>query len=159
MAAFLGKDLVLDMDGAGAGLLEGPHHVHHIRGLAVARVAVHQHRQARGAGDLADEEAHLVDRDDPEVGQAHRGRHRRAGEIERLETGRLGLQRGHPVVGARHLQDSRPFQQRAEAGAGGAGRKIGSNEIGHGLSQAARAGTVFLPRCARATNGWFSGPV
>ena len=88
VAAFLGQHLVLDMDRAGAGLLEGAHHVHDVQRLAVAGVAVDQHRQARGARDLADEEADLVDRDDAEIGQAHRGRHRRAGEIERVEARR-----------------------------------------------------------------------
>ena len=72
VAALLGQDLVLDVDRAGAGILEGAHHVHDVQRLAVAGVAVDQHRQARRARDLADEEADLVDRDDAEVGQAHR---------------------------------------------------------------------------------------
>ena len=57
MAAFLRQQLVLDMDRAGAGFLERAHHVHDVERLAVAGVAVDQHRQAGGAGDLADEEA------------------------------------------------------------------------------------------------------
>ncbi len=65
------------MDRAGAGLLEGPHHVHDVQRLAVARVAIDQHRQARGARDLADEEADLVDGDNAEIGQAHRSGHAR----------------------------------------------------------------------------------
>ena len=89
--------------------------MHDVQRLAVAGVAVDQHRQAGGARDLADEEADLVDGDDAEIGQAHRGGHRRAGEIERVEAGRLRLQRRHAVMRAGHLQDARPSQQRAEA--------------------------------------------
>ena len=131
MAALLRQDLVLDMDRAGARLLEGAHHVHDVQRLAVAGVAVDQHRQARGARDLADEEADLVDRDDAEIGQAHRGRHRRAGKIQRVEARGAGLQRRHAVVRARQLQDAGPVEQRAEALARGHGRQIGGDEIGH----------------------------
>ena len=106
------------------GILEGADHVHDVQRLAVAGVAVDQHRQAGGARDLADEEADLVDGDDAEIGQAHRGRHRGAREIERLEAGRLGLQRGHAVMRAGHLQDAGPRQQAAEALAGGLGRAV-----------------------------------
>ena len=72
MAAFLRQQLVLDMHRAGAGILEDAHHVHDVQRLAVAGVAVDQHRQARRAGDLADEKRDLVDGDDAEIGQAHR---------------------------------------------------------------------------------------
>ena len=56
MAAFLRQQLVLDLHRAGARVLEGAHHVHDIERLAVAGVAVHQHRQAAGARDLTDKE-------------------------------------------------------------------------------------------------------
>ena len=131
MAALLGQDLVLDMDRAGARILEGAHHVHDVQRLAVAGVAVDQHRQPRRARDLPDEEADLVDRDDAEVGQPHRRGHRRARKIERLEACRLGLQRRHAVVRAGHLQDAGPLEQRAEALAGGNRRQVGGDEIRH----------------------------
>ena len=131
VAALLGQDLVLDMDGAGAGILEGAHHVHDVQRLAVARVAVDQHRQARRARDLADEEADLVDGDDAEVGQAHRRGHARAREIERIEARGLGLQRRHAVVRAGHLQDAGPLEHRAEALAGGDRGQVGGDEIRH----------------------------
>jgi hypothetical protein len=62
VAAFLGQQLVLDMDGGRARVLEGTDHVHDVEGLAVAGVAIDEDGEARGAGDLADEEADLVDR-------------------------------------------------------------------------------------------------
>ena len=132
VAAFLRQQLVLDVHRGGAGVLEAAHHVHDVERLAVAGVAVHQQRQAGRAGDLADEEAHLVDGDHAEVGQAHRRGHRGTGEIQRLEPGRLGLQRGLAVVRAGHLQDARPGEQRPEALAGGGGRQVGGDKVGHG---------------------------
>ena len=132
VAALLRQQLVLDMHRRGAGVLEAAHHVHDVERLAVAGVAVDQQRQTGGARDLADEEAHLVHRDHAEVGDAHRGGHRGAGQIQRLEPGRLRLQRGHAVVRARHLQDAGAGEQRAETLAGGGGRQIGGNQIGHG---------------------------
>ena len=106
MAAFLGQQLVLDMNGAGAGFLEDADHVHDVERLAIAGVAVDQQRQAARAGDLADEERDLVDGDDAEVGQAHRCRHRGAGQIEGLKACGLGLQRRHAVMRARQAQDA-----------------------------------------------------
>ena len=132
VAAFLRQQLVLDVHRGGAGILERTHHVHDVQRLAVSGVAVDQQRQAGGAGDLADEEAHLVDGDHAEVGHAHRGGHRRAGQIERVEPRRLCLQRSLAVVRARHLQDARPGQQGTEALAGRGGGQIGGDEIGHG---------------------------
>ena len=124
MAAFLRQQLVLDMNGAGAGFLEHADHMHDVERFAVTGVAVDQQRQAGGAGDLADEERDFVDGDDAEVRQSHRGRHRGARQIERLEAGGPGLQRRHAVMRARQAQDAGPLQQRAKAAAGGLMRKI-----------------------------------
>ena len=115
MAAFLRQQLVLDVNGRSACVLEGAHHVHDIERLAIAGVAIDQHRQAAGARHLADEEGDFLDRDDAEIRQAHRRRHRRARQIERGEAGVAGLQRGHAVMRARHLQNARPVQEVAEA--------------------------------------------
>ena len=101
MAAFLGQQLVLEMNGAGAGFLEDADHVHDVERFAIAGVAVDQQRQAAGAGDLADEERDFIDGDDAEVRQAHRCRHGGAGQIERLEAGGPGLKRRHAVMRAR----------------------------------------------------------
>lgn len=94
------------MDRAGARVLEDADHVHDVQRLAIAGVAVDEERQARGAGDLPDEEGDLVDGDDPEVGQAHGGGHCGAREIEAVEAGRLRLEGGHAVMGAGQLQDA-----------------------------------------------------
>ena len=134
VAAFLRQQLVLDMHRGGAGILEAAHHVHHVERLAVAGVAVHQQRQAGRAGDLADEEAHLVHRDHAEVGDTHRCGHRRARQIERLEPRGLGLQRRHAVMRARHTQDAGSREQRPETFAGGTVRQVGGNQIGHGAN-------------------------
>ena len=124
MAAFLRQQLVLDMNRAGAGFLEHADHVHDVERFAVTGVAVDQQRQARGADDLAHEERDLVDRDDAEVRQSHRGRHRRARQIQALEAGGPGLKRRHAVMRARQAQDARPLQQRAKAAAGALVRQV-----------------------------------
>ena len=132
MAAFLRQQLILDMHRAGAGILEAAHHVHHVERFAVAGIAIDQHRQAGGAGDLADEKADFIYRDNAEVGQAHRGRHRRAGQIQPLESCRLGLQRRLAVMGARQLHNAGAGEQSAEAIAGRGGRQVVGDEVGHG---------------------------
>ena len=119
MAAFFRKQLVLDVNGRGAGILEAAHHVHDIERFAIAGVAIDQHRQAAGARHLADEEGDFPDRDDAEIRQAHRSRHRRARQIERGKAGVAGLQRGHSVMRARHLENARSVQEIAEASSGG----------------------------------------
>jgi hypothetical protein len=45
---FLGSNLVLQMHRGGPGILEAAHHVHDVERLAIAGVAIHQHRQAIG---------------------------------------------------------------------------------------------------------------
>jgi hypothetical protein len=66
--ALLGQQLILDLYGRCAGIFERTHHVHHVEYFAVARIAVDEHRQSRCARDLAHEEAHLIERDDADVG-------------------------------------------------------------------------------------------
>ena len=143
MAALLRQDLVLKMDRACARFLEGPHRVHDVKRFAISGVGVDQQRQARCAHDLANEEGHLVYRDDAEIGQTHRCRHRGAGEIKRGETGRLGLKRGHPIMGARQPQDARLLQQGSKSPAGGFGRQICGDKIGHNGILGRLAGTSF----------------
>ena len=124
VAAFLRQQLVFDMHRGGAGILEAAHHVHDVERLAVAGVAIDQQRQPGRAGDLAHEEAHLVHRDDPEIGQAHRGGHRRARQVQRLEPRGLGLQRCLAVMGARQAEDAGAAEQGTQALAGGGNGKI-----------------------------------
>ena len=70
VAALLRQDLVLDLHRGGAGVLKRPDHVHHVQRFAKAGVAVHQHGKLRCAGNLPDEEADILDREDAEVRQA-----------------------------------------------------------------------------------------
>jgi hypothetical protein len=83
------------------------------------------------ARELADEEAHLVHRDDAEIGQPHARRHRRTREIEAREPGRFRLQGRHPVMGTGQLQDTALRQQCAEALPGRNRRLVVGDEIGH----------------------------
>ena len=132
MAAFLRQQLVFHMHGGGARILECANHVHYVQRLAIARIAIHQQRQPRRPRDLANEEGHLIDRDHPDVRDAHGSGHRRAGQIERIEPGSLCLQSRLAVMRARHLQYPRLGQQRAEPLPGGGGGQIGGEQIGHG---------------------------
>ena len=91
VAALLRQQLVLDMHRRRTRVFKGADHVHDVERFAIAGIAVDQQRQAGGTGDLAHEEAHLVDGDHAEIGDAHRRRHRRAGEIQRFEPGGLCL--------------------------------------------------------------------
>lgn len=131
MAALLGQQLVLNLYGTRAGFLERPHHMHDVQHFAETGVSVDQHRQLCGPRDLSRIEADVVDGDDAEVRQAHRGRHCRARQIQRFEAGVPGLQGRQAVVGAGHLQDAGPFHQLAEAQARGFVRKMIGNQVGH----------------------------
>ena len=132
MAAFLRQQLVLDVHRAGAGVLEAAYHVHHVQRLSVAGVAVHQHGQTGGAGDLADEKTNVVHRDHAQIRQAHGGAHRRTGKVERGEAGGARLQRRHAVVRAGDSQNPRLVQQPPEADAGGFGGQVVGDQVGHG---------------------------
>ncbi len=85
MPAFLGKQLVLDLHGGGPGFFEAADHVHDVERLAKAGVAIHQYGQTGCAGDLADVEAHIVDGDHAEIGQAHGRGHGSARQIKSFE--------------------------------------------------------------------------
>ena len=78
------------MDRGGARVLKTADHVHDIERFAMSGIAVDKQRQTRRASHLPDEEAHLFDRDDPEVGEAHGTGHRTAADIDRVETGAFG---------------------------------------------------------------------
>ena len=159
MAAFLGQQLILEMNGAGAGFLEDADHMHDVERFAITGVAVHQQRQGRGADNLADEERDFIDGDDAEVRQSHRCRHGSAGQIERLEARRPRLKRRHAVMRAWQAQDAGPLQQRAKAAAGGLMRKIRCDEIGHSRSPyAARIGEGGCSRASIGMKARFSGP-
>jgi hypothetical protein len=155
MPAFLGQQLIFQMDRPGAGLLEGAYHVHRVERLAIAGVAIDEHGQRAGACDLTDEEADLVDGDDAEIGDPHRRRHRRAGEVERLEPGRPRLQRGEAVMRPRDPDDAGARKQFAETHARGTGVAVFSDEIGHqDLPVAERITSRRGAAAAPAGTGW-----
>ncbi len=49
VAAFFRQQLVFDMDGASAGVLERPHHMHDVERFAIAGVAIDQTPEGRNA--------------------------------------------------------------------------------------------------------------
>ena len=116
MAAALGKILVLDLDGVGAGALQQPHGALDIERIAVAGVGIDDEMRADAVADQRDRLDHLVHADEADVGPAEpRIGDRRAGDVERLEAGAFGDQRGERVVDARRDQDRRA----REAGSAG----------------------------------------
>jgi hypothetical protein len=53
MAALLRQELIFDMHRGRAGIFEAADHMHHVQRFAMARVAIHEHRQSRRARHLA----------------------------------------------------------------------------------------------------------
>ena len=108
MAAALGADLVLDVHPGGTRLDHRGDGARDAEGGAPAGIDVDQHRQGGGVGDAPDIGEDIVHGADGEVGQAEGiGCNAAAGDVERLEAGRLGHARGIGIDGADHLQ--RPF--------------------------------------------------
>ena len=111
MAAALGKILILDLDGIGAGALEQAHRALDIERIAVAGVGIDNEMGRDAVADQRDCIDHLGHADQADVGPAEpRIGDGRAGDIERLETGLFGDQRGKRVVDARRDQDRRARQ-------------------------------------------------
>ena len=77
------------------------HGLHHVERLAEAGVAIDDQRQIGRAHDLARLAGHLVEGEQPEIGQRHRRGEGCAGEIERFEPGLFCQQRRNAVIGAR----------------------------------------------------------
>ena len=154
VSALFGQDLVFQMDRPCARFLKRADHVHDIKCFAIAGVPVHQQRQPGRAHNLANEECHLIHGDNAKVRQAHRGGHRRAGQVKPVEPGVARLDRGLAVVRAGQPIDARTLQRGAEAFAGGFGGKVVSEKIGQWVSPQAAS-----LRWASGTKGRFSGPV
>ena len=119
VAAFLRQYLVFDLHRGGAGVLQLAHQTHDVERLAVAGIAVHQHRQASSPDELASGVAQFFQGNHAEVGQGHRRAERRAGKIQRLEAGALREAGRKRVVRARHADNARLGQQGLQAFAGG----------------------------------------
>ena len=102
MAAFLGRDLVLDVEPGDPGFLVFAHRADHVDRVAVAGIGVGDDRDADRLDREADE-MHVLDHgQQAEIGIAARPRKAAAGQVHRLEPGRLDQPRGQGVVGARH---------------------------------------------------------
>src|SRR6185437_14632329 len=127
--ALLRQQLILYVHRGGARILEGADHVHDVERLAVTRIAVDQHRQGRRAAHLADEEADVIDSDDPEVRQSHGRADRGAGEIQCLESLPLRLQSRESVVCTRYSEDAAAADELRESLACRLGRQILSDEV------------------------------
>ena len=115
MAAALGKVLVLELDGIGAGALEQAHGALDIERVAVAGIGIDHEMRRHAVADQADGLDHLAHADQPDVGAAEpRIGDGRAGDVERLEAGLFGDQRGERVIDARRDQDRRARETGAQ---------------------------------------------
>ncbi len=135
MAATLGADLVLDMNGRRAELdhrLDRARHVER-RGTEPG-VHVHQQRQVAHVGDTAHIGQHVIQAGDAQVRHAEgAGGHAAARQVDRLETGAFGQQRVVGVDRAHHLQ-----------------RMLDGDRIAETLAWRALAGTHDSPRSVAA---------
>ena len=115
MAAALGEILVLELDGVGAGALEQAHRALDIERVAVAGVGIDHEMRRHAVADQADGLDHLAHADQPDIGAAQpRIGDGRAGDVERLEAGLFGDQRGERVIDARRDQDRRARETGAQ---------------------------------------------
>ena len=106
VAAALRPLLVLDQDRADAHALVALHGVHHVLDVAVAVVAVDEHRQVAGRHDVAHAGRDLAEALQPDVGHAvARADRREAADEIGLEAELLDDARGERVMRARHHQE------------------------------------------------------
>ena len=86
MAAFLGKNLVLDLQPGRASTLQHAHGAHHVDGIAEPRVGIDDQRQRHRVGNGGDRVGDLRKRGEADVGrtQVHVG-DASAGDIDHLE--------------------------------------------------------------------------
>ncbi|MNS79945.1 hypothetical protein D3C72_1136110 [compost metagenome] len=106
MAAALGANLVLDMDGGSAELAHRAHGTGNVEGRgAKTGIDIHQQRQVAHVGDAAHVGEYIVQAADAQVRQAQRtGGDAATGQVDGLEAGALGQQGMVGVDGANHLQ-------------------------------------------------------
>jgi len=87
VAAALGEYLILDVKSRGAGEVVLPESAAHHLGFSEAGVGVGEDGEASGAGDLADDEAELVEREEADIGEAEGSRDGGARDIAALKAG------------------------------------------------------------------------
>src|SRR5262249_45350311 len=105
VAAALGPLLVLDQDRADAHALVALHGVHHVLDVAVAVVAVDEHRRATGRHDVARAGGALAEALEPDVGHAiARADRREAADEIGLKADLLDDARAERVMRPRHHQ-------------------------------------------------------
>ena len=89
VAAFLRRELILQMKRRGARLLELAHRAHHIECIAVAGIGIGDYRNIHGLGGQADPPRYLGQGQQAEVRIAIGARISAAGQINRLEPRKL----------------------------------------------------------------------
>jgi hypothetical protein len=101
MPAALREALVLELDHRGAGALQAAHRALHVERVAEAGVGIDDDRHGHALGDARQRVLHLGEGGQAHVGAAQPGvGDRRARQVQRLEAGLLGDQRGQRVVDA-----------------------------------------------------------
>ena len=120
VAAALGKILVFQLDHGGARALEGAHRALHVQRVAVAGVAVDDHRQRHAVGDARQHVGGFAGGGQAHVRAAELGvGHGTAGQVQRLEAGLLGQEGAERVIHAGGQQRARlaqAFAQRRHSG-------------------------------------------
>src|SRR5690606_25263460 len=101
MAAFLWKQLVLNVDSSGTCVLECTHHMHDIERFTVASVSIDKQRQSTCPCDLADEEGNLIHCNHAEVRYSHGGGHGSSGEVKPAKARLFSLKGRHSVMRTR----------------------------------------------------------
>jgi hypothetical protein len=115
VTAALRKSLILDLDGVGAGALQQPHRSLNVERIAVAGVGVDNQMSADTITDQLHRLDDLAHADETDVGAPKmRVCDACSGDVQRLEAGALGNQRGERIVHAGREQDwatLEPFRQ------------------------------------------------
>lgn len=115
VAAALGRELILDHHRREAGRGVPRHRALHVEGVAVAGVAVADHRKRGRRADLAPGGDHLAIGDQPHIGRPDaRRRHREARHEGRREPLLLDQPRGQCVGGGGNLNAAPARQQRPQ---------------------------------------------
>ena len=75
MATFLGQHLVFHLNGRGTCVFKLTDRPHNVQNFAISGIAINNQRQLRRPVDCADDEAKVIQRNNPKVWQRHRGRY------------------------------------------------------------------------------------
>ena len=117
MPAFLGADLVFEVEGGDPGLFIFAHRADHVERVAIAGIGVGDDRDLDRLDGAADEAHILAKRQEPHIGIAVRPRIAAARQIDRPKPGLFDEPRRQSIVGPRHHRIAGP-----------------RNEVPHGLA-------------------------